>query len=755
MIRAGKSRYGALLLLAVLSLLLVEAQLFKLQWVENDFWMREVEKNRTRAKTLPFKRGWILDCNRTPLAVTQSLFELRFVFRTYRLNSTVGQIGMVFYLLEDVRPSLESIYTNPEAHLDRLLCLKPSDIRSQPDRWKQKDLITYVKWIFQLSSEEGSDLFESDALQDLPFKQIRMVADRLEQVRERMQQEREALQTLERLVEIEDGAFLSWPDKAAQRADRVVKSRLEKEIEDLGGSSYLKQRKQHREVDSYETTVFRNLQHDAAVRVTVGRELYPGFYIVESAKRCYPAGFTDLSPLLIGTCGLPNQNELEPLLEHRDRLEALSLIEEKTEDEMIEEENLRLKIHELDTLPEEEVGRLGLEAMLEPVLRGKRGFIYEELGSRSDGPKVLEHVAPIHGQDVMLTLDAPFQRACERALDGTGYPGAVVFMNVHTGAILAMATTPQPTRLSLSRNYSELLNNPGRPLLHRAVYNHNLPPPGSVFKLVTSIAALSESTCSTLDCFDCPRRIDVGRSAMHCEGLHGAIAMEEALIKSCNIYFYRVGELLGYETLFHWAELFGFGRRTGYLDRALYGIEGRFNGFPEASGALKKHEQGRANLMRLAIGQGAIDDVTPLQVARMVAGIATGKLPQPMLITQIGERKIPVPPAQELGIDPDHLNFVRQAMKQVVLTGTAAPDQLHRLDLVPFKVAGKTGTPQVGGGRPSHACFAGYFPWDAPQMSFAVFVESCGMHGGEAAAPVVNRILESQAALPYVEGSER
>jgi cell division protein FtsI/penicillin-binding protein 2 len=212
---------------------------------------------------------------------------------------------------------------------------------------------------------------------------------------------------------------------------------------------------------------------------------------------------------------------------------------------------------------------------------------------------------------------------------------------------------------------------------------------------------------------------------------------------------------VGYDALFRWAERFGFGGRTGYLDRERYAIAGSYRGFPEGEGKLKYSERGDANLMRFAIGQGAIDDVTPLQVARMMAGIATGKLPEVRLISRIGERVIEKAPARELAISRNHLDLVREAMEQVVIRGTAEPDANLKLDLRPYKVAGKTGTPQVGGGRPSHACFAGYFPWDEPRWSFACFIESCGLHGGEIAAPVINRILESEAAKPLMEGIEQ
>jgi penicillin-binding protein 2 len=244
----------------------------------------------------------------------------------------------------------------------------------------------------------------------------------------------------------------------------------------------------------------------------------------------------------------------------------------------------------------------------------------------------------------------------------------------------------------------------------------------------------------------------VGNTDLNCEGLHGPIAMDEAIVKSCNIYFYRIGKLLEYDNLLDWAEHFGFGRTTGVLDRDLYGMEGRYTNIPlEAAGKLKQSDPGTANLMRFAIGQGAIDDVTTMQVARMAAGIATGRLPQPHLISRIGTRDFEPPPPEDLGVSRRTLDFVRQAMKEVVTRGTARPDPAHNLDLTLFHVAGKTGTPQTKPSRPDHASFAGFWPFQKPRYSFAVFVEDCDIHGGDIAAPVLNRILESEEARRYVE----
>jgi penicillin-binding protein 2 len=221
------------------------------------------------------------------------------------------------------------------------------------------------------------------------------------------------------------------------------------------------------------------------------------------------------------------------------------------------------------------------------------------------------------------------------------------------------------------------------------------------------------------------------------------VDLEEAVIKSCNIFFYHLSRELDYDLMFRWAEMFGFGERTGFLDPKLYDAVFAESGVREDPGYLKRHETGTANLMRFCIGQGAIDDVTPLQIARMISGVATGHLPRPYMIMQIGDRPVPVPQRRKLPIAPETFAAVRDAMRQVTLTGTADPDPGRELDLTPYRIAGKTGTAQVAAG-PSHAWFAGYMPHERPALAFAVFVESCGLHGGEAAAPLLQRILEQE-----------
>lgn len=751
--RQGSDRFKVVLMLAAICLICVEGKLVKLQIVEHEFWDLEAIKSRTSARSFPFERGWILDRNLNPLALTQSLFELRFVFRNYRLRSPAGHISMVYYIINGERCSVREIYENPLPYIEGVLGLTPDDVLSERDRWKRRDLITYLEWLLQLSSEEADLIFESHEYRSLSLCEIPHLAGAAQEIEMRVCEERAALRALEEELMMDEGAIFAVPDTEAQCADAIVDRRFATEMGDEGAKTYLKLRNYHRTVDSRERTVSRrNVGHSAAVRVVLGEELYPGFYIVESTRRAYPEKSRDVCPLLIGRTGYPHEGELEMLRSHFRRLEELSLIEDKTEEELIEEERLGIWVREIDVRPDEEVGRLGLEAILEPVLRGKRGYLLKELAPLHGESRVLEYAPPIRGRDVVLTLDQELQRVCEKALDDVGFGGSVVIMDVHSGAILAMATAPKPKRDALARNYSELSKDPAHPLMQRTIHNQNLPPPGSVFKLVTSIAALEEGLCGPGQEFECQKQMNVGRSLLRCLGHHGLIAMEDAIVRSCNIYYYNLGRNLGYEKLFKWARAFGFGNPTGFLNPELYGFEGSFTGFPEDAGALKEHETGLANLMRFAIGQGAIDDVTTLQVARMAAGIATGKLPQPYLISRIGDQPFAPPPPTDIGISKNTMDFLHGAMKNVIFDhrGTAGPNPSLELDLRPFRVAGKTGTPQVGGDRPTHASFAGYWPYDFPKYSFAVFVESCDQHGGDIAAPLLNRILESPAAEPFL-----
>jgi cell division protein FtsI/penicillin-binding protein 2 len=150
--------------------------------------------------------------------------------------------------------------------------------------------------------------------------------------------------------------------------------------------------------------------------------------------------------------------------------------------------------------------------------------------------------------------------------------------------------------------------------------------------------------------------------------------------------------------------------------------------------------------MRLGFGQGAFDDVTPVQVAASMAALATRFYQPPTLIERLGEEHPQVKVAQPLVITPAAYDDVVEAMRRVTQgNGTAGPSDEFGLDLSAYDFASKTGTPQHGGGKADHSWFVGFFPAHRPHYAFAVFLEHTGAHGGEVCAPLLQEILRHPA----------
>jgi len=740
-------RFQVLFVLMAVPFLLVILRLAFMQLVQREFWAGEAWKARTTGRTIPCERGWILDRRNRPLAITENTYDLRFIFGNYRKGSAAGQLGMIAYLLHGARIAPEEIYASPDPYLQQLLGLTMNTLGGVESSLKRDDLLFYLHRL--LAPEDMTDRVDlSVGDPALPFGQWPSLAHAHTTIRRRIEEERRRLEALERELGLRPDVLVSKPGVFATRADARVMRRLGQRGNDP--AAYRIVRRYHAQFDYYEEEVLQKIPHAAVMRIVVNEKHYPGFYAVESTERSYPADFADLCPNLIGKMGRPSTSHLARLEAHRQRLAELSLIENRTEDEMLESENLQVWLREIDVLPHEEIGVLGLERLLEPVLRGKRGYVFMERDRFNRLNTVLQYTPPLRGQDVVLTIDSELQRACERVLRQSGQTGAIVLMDLRSGAVLTLASWPHPERLEVRRDYARLASDPAHPLMNRAITGWNLPPPGSVFKLVTTAAALEEGRSRPDLAFTCERRMMVGRTAMKCEGHHGRIGLEEAIIHSCNIYFYHLSRKLDYETLFDWARRFGFGAPTGIFDPALYGTRFAEGGIREAGGLLKLHERGEANLMRLCIGQGAIDDVTPLQVTRMAAAFATGVLPRPYIISRIGDREIPAPPGEKLDLSPQTLGLIRRSMRQVVERGTARPKPAFGLDLRPYRVAGKTGTAQVAQGA-DHAWFAGFFPHDHPAVAFAIFVESCGAHGGDIAAPMLQRVLDQEETTDLLD----
>jgi penicillin-binding protein 2 len=387
--------------------------------------------------------------------------------------------------------------------------------------------------------------------------------------------------------------------------------------------------------------------------------------------------------------------------------------------------------------PDDTLGICGAEKMCEPLLRGRRGYRVLESGWAQ--PLVLEAVAAEAGKDVHLTIDLNLQQAITERLRETGHNGAAVVIAVDSGEILAMASVPT---YDLNR-YREVLEDPGDPLVNRAVAG--LYPPGSVAKPMVALAALAEGKITPQTTFQCSGHLFANDPARwRCTGVHGEVALSRSIMKSCNIYYYHLGDILGAPLLCKYFREFGLDEPSGV-------------GLPEEKGGsipslewLRSREtrrRGLASPRQMGIGQGPIL-VTPMGVANAMAIIARNGRVVPPVVTREQRRD---GKESRLSIGEEHFAPVRQGMWRVVNEpGGTAYRAFHPPGATPLGVAvcGKTGTAQTGrraaDGRGVHmAWFGGFAPAEKPKIAFAVLVANVPGGGGASnAGPVARRIVQ-------------
>lgn len=415
------------------------------------------------------------------------------------------------------------------------------------------------------------------------------------------------------------------------------------------------------------------------------------------------------------------------------------------------------------------LGAIGVERRWESYLRGQRGWQKRVMGRRARKnidqfeekylrePRRLE---PVPGRDVSLSVDVDLIQSIERAMRGH-LAGAVVVVDVRTGRILAALSKPSFDanvvsgslgRQVISETFRRLYGDPLKPLLDKTISAAY--PPGSTYKPFSALAGLNERLITPRTEVDCRGGYDFGRRFHRCTGVHRRVNLHEAIVQSCNTYFYSLGELIHIDRLSKIGMDFGFGVKTGV------GIN------PEARGRMPtrawysrryKGEGFRGGFTLLsAIGQGA-STVTVLQLTLAYAALANGgTLYQPQVVRSIetsdGTVVQEFPPRVRRIVDlpPERLRVIQDALRGVVFesTGTAHQEALDGVDM-----AGKTGTAQVSQVTPrgvdkgkvwyfnrDHAWFAGYAPSDAPEIAIVVLVEHGG-GGGKNAVPVAMRVV--------------
>jgi penicillin-binding protein 2 len=416
------------------------------------------------------------------------------------------------------------------------------------------------------------------------------------------------------------------------------------------------------------------------------------------------------------------------------------------------------------------IGKSGIEKSYEGYLRGKRGGRQVEVNATGQVVNVLSTVPAQAGHNLYLTIDHSLQTAAEQLLAGKA--GAAVAVDPNSGEVLAMASSPtyDPNWFVVGMTpdqWQSIVTNPFRPLENKAI--HAEYPPASTYKIVTALAGLEEGVIDAQTTFFCPGHYKYGNRVYRCwrRGGHGEVDVVTALARSCDVFFYQVGEALGVDRLARYAKACGLGDVTGVdLDRESKGLV--------PTKAWKRKRLGQpwqgGETISVSIGQG-FNLVTPLQMAMLAATVGNGgtrfkaKLVRRIVPFNDDEADIEPEPQVEgrLPVKASTLALVQQGLWEVVnkVRGTAYGSRLESVEF-----SGKTGTAQVVGRKVvegldedqiklmhrDHAWFVAYAPSRDPKIAIAVMVEH-GEHGSSAAAPIAKEMIKTYLgleALPQV-----
>jgi penicillin-binding protein 2 len=483
--------------------------------------------------------------------------------------------------------------------------------------------------------------------------------------------------------------------------------------------------------------VANELTYEDFARMNVHAAEIPGIQVEMALTRSYPRG-RDLAHVL-GYVARASQDDLTRLSTG-----------------MVEDEAKRLE--KLFRHPDMRTGRQGMERFAEEWLRGKPGF--RKLVTNAHG-RVIEEIpdekfAPVAGKDLYVTIDSELQRAAiERFGDESG---AAVVLDIETGDVLAMVSTPafDPNDFVNGISgaaYAELRDNPRSPLYPRA--HGGVYPPGSTFKMVVATAALESGAVKPTDRVNCNGYYRFGNRTWHCwkKGGHGSMDMHNGIKHSCDVYFYETARRTGVEKIAATARKFGFGEAWTL---GMTGARGGLVPDPEWKQRFVGEPWYEGETLNFGIGQGQLG-VTPLQLALMTARIANeGGSFKPKLVglgpKSDGDGVLDAP------LDAEIMQRMKAGMFGVTSEGGGTAYRSGDLGLGGPRLAGKTGTAQVRritkaerdkGVRKGvdierelrdHALFVAYAPTDDPKYAISVVVEH-GEGGSSTAAPLARDIL--------------
>lgn len=504
--------------------------------------------------------------------------------------------------------------------------------------------------------------------------------------------------------------------------------------------------------------IAENISEKSMLELNEKNSEFAGVEIVSEPVRVYPLGKT--ASHIIGRIGQIEESELEG-------------------NEDIYDQN-------------DIIGKAGIEYTFEKYLKGTDGI--KQIDMDVDGTTTGEYISKeaVSGSDIILTIDSKLQAVTEEALKnniekiasggfGKSYPadaGAAVVMNVKTGEVLAMASYPDYDPSSFvngidTETWNYYINGDTKPLENKAI--SAMYSPGSTFKMATAIAGLQEGKITTTETIRDTGVYKKYNSSWKCWNTsgHGRIAVSDAIKKSCNYFFYELGDRLGIDTLAKYAYYLGLGHKTGIE------LKGEISGVL-ASNKIAEQENRVWNpgeTISAAIGQ-SYNTFTPIQMAKYVSMIANrGKKLDVTIVksvvnsdgSEVSRDEYENEIHQKLGLENDdseemtfdekNIDAILEGMRGVTSeSGGTAYTIFQGFNI---EVGGKTGSAQTGVKDKTNAWFVGFAPFDDPEIAIVVFVRNGG-HGNytaEVARDVIaqyfgmntNQITEDVSALPTVQ----
>lgn len=509
-----------------------------------------------------------------------------------------------------------------------------------------------------------------------------------------------------------------------------------------------------------------NIPREAVAEFSENGDKFPGINIVVQPQREYPKG--NLASHILGYASQISSEEYET---RKDSYRQNDII-----------------------------GKTGIEYVFEEYLKGKNGK--KQIDMAVDGTITAEYISEeaIAGANVVLTIDSNLQAITEQALAaniqkiasggfGKVYPakaGSCVVMNVKTGEVLAMANYPDYTPAEFvggisNENWAKYRDNEAKPLMSKSIQNAYAP--GSIFKMVTAVAGLEAGAIRTSTTFNDTGEFRKYNMSWPCwyytdyHRGHGWLNVTGAIQKSCNIFFYETGDRIGIDTLAKYAKYFGLGTKTGIeLPSETAGI------MPSKEYAKSINKQWMpGDTINASIGQG-LDAFSPVQMAKYISMLANGGKQIDVSIiktvtkpdgTEASRDEINQFVNQKLGLQQEtqeeitinqaNLNAILEGMRSV--TSDTQGTAYVRFKDFNIEVGGKTGSAEAGedaNGRDIvHAWFAGFAPFDNPEIAIVVMVEDGG-HGNYTAEVVrdimaeyfgmnTQNVEENMNAIPYTE----